>query len=100
MALAEWNMESNVVSHVASSTNGTTLAHASIVCGDVQNVIAAGATLMPEGDCNMVCSGNDSYLCGGPSRISYYTWTGIPLSSWDFETGISAGEYQFLIGGK
>ncbi|CZR53720.1 related to glyoxal oxidase precursor [Phialocephala subalpina] len=68
-------------------------------CGDVQNVIDSGATLQAEGDCNMVCSGNDSYICGGPSRISYYTWTGAPLASWDFRTGISAGEYQFLIGG-
>lgn len=71
-----------------------------LVCGDVANVLAAGATLMPESDCNMVCTGNDSYICGGPNRIQYYTWIGAPLNSWDFPTGAAAGAYQFLIGGK
>jgi hypothetical protein len=99
MALVEWNTDSNAVSKVSRS-DAITLANARAVCGDVQNVIDANATLMSEGDCNMACSGNDSYICGGSSRISYYTWTGTPLSSWDFPTGIAAGEYQFLIGGK
>jgi hypothetical protein len=67
-------------------------------CGDAQNIIDSGATVKPESDCNMVCSGNDSYICGGSGRISYYTWTGTPLNSWTFETGANAGEYQFLIG--
>ena len=48
----------------------------------------------------MTCTGNDSYICGGPDRIQYYTWTGTPLNSWDFRTGNDAGEYQFLIGGE
>jgi hypothetical protein len=47
----------------------------------------------------MTCTGNDSYTCGGPDRIQYYTWTGEPLNSWTFETGNNAGEYRFLIGG-
>ncbi|KAF4631590.1 hypothetical protein G7Y89_g6540 [Cudoniella acicularis] len=68
-------------------------------CGDVQNAIDAGATLQPEDTCNMLCSGNSSYYCGGPSRIQYYTWSGTPLESWDFKSGPEAGEYQFLIGG-
>ncbi|OCK77835.1 copper radical oxidase [Lepidopterella palustris CBS 459.81] len=68
-------------------------------CGDVANIAAAGATLMPESDCNSVCSGNSSYICGGGDRISYYKWTGTPLNSWNFATGNAAGQYQFLIGG-
>lgn len=70
------------------------------VCGDVANVIAAGATLQPETGCNMLCTGNSSYYCGGPSRIQYYTWSGPALDLWDFKTGAAAGEYKFLIGGK
>lgn len=68
-------------------------------CGDVANVIAAGATLQPESGCNMLCTGNSSYYCGGPSRIQYYTWSGPALDEWDFKTGAAAGEYKFLIGG-
>ena len=72
-------------------------------CGDVQNVIDAGATLQPESDCNMICSldknSNGGHICGGPSRLSYYTWTGKPLTSWSFATGDDAGEYNFLISG-
>jgi len=48
----------------------------------------------------MTCSGNDSYLCGGPDAIQYYQWIGTPLNTWDFPTGAAAGEYQFLIGGE
>lgn len=68
-------------------------------CGDVANIAAAGATLMPESDCNSVCTGNASYICGGGDRISYYEWTGTPLNSWTFASGNAAGQYQFLIGG-
>jgi hypothetical protein len=48
----------------------------------------------------MSCTGNDSFICGGPDRIQYYAWTGTPLNTWDFPTETNAGEYQFLIGGK
>ncbi|KAH0543417.1 hypothetical protein FGG08_002275 [Glutinoglossum americanum] len=68
-------------------------------CGDVGNVAAAGATLQPESDCNSACSGNASLICGGGDRLSYYAWTGPPLNTWKYPTGIAAGEYQFLIGG-
>ena len=54
---------------------------------------------MPESDCNSVCTGNASYICGGGDRISYYEWTGTPLNSWTFASGNAAGQYQFLIGG-
>ncbi|KAF8534900.1 putative glyoxal oxidase precursor [Trichophaea hybrida] len=68
-------------------------------CGDATDVTNAGRTLQPETDCNVACSGNASYICGGGSRISYYTWTGTPLNSWNFATGAAAGRYDFLIGG-
>jgi hypothetical protein len=97
MELEEWNTQNSAVSIWFLA-----LAHSLIrtVCGDVQDVINAGATLQLESSCNMVCTGNDSYICGGSSRISYYTWTGDALNSWDFKTGVAAGEYEFLIGGK
>jgi hypothetical protein len=47
----------------------------------------------------MACSGNSTYICGGPDRISYYAWTGTPLNTWEYASGNAAGEYQFLIGG-
>ena len=73
-------------------------------CGDVQNVIDAGATLQAEPDCNMVCSAdenkNGGYYCGGANRLSYYTWNGTtPLNKWNFATGNAAGKYQFLLSG-
>jgi hypothetical protein len=92
----EWNMDNNAVSSIPTPIHFILLTL--VVCGDAANVIAAGATLQPESGCNMVCPGNDSYLCGGPSRIQYYTWTGTPLTSWDFKTGTDAGQYQFLLG--
>ena len=70
-----------------------------IDCGDVANIAAAGATIQPESDCNSVCSGDPTVVCGGGDRISYYQWTGTPLYTWKFPTGNAAGEYVFLIGG-
>ena len=55
--------------------------------------------MAPDTDCNMACSGDSTTICGGPSRISYYAWTGDPLYSWGRPAGADAGEYQFLIGG-
>jgi len=63
------------------------------------DVTKAGATLQPDEECNMACTGNATTICGGGSRISYYTWTGTPLNSWDFAVGDAAGRYEFLIGG-
>jgi hypothetical protein len=72
-------------------------------CGDVAGVIASGATKQPDSDCNMLCTDNQNsnggYICGGPSRLSYYTWTGDPLYSWDFASGNDAGSYEFLMSG-
>ncbi|KAI9812048.1 MAG: hypothetical protein M1827_004941 [Pycnora praestabilis] len=68
-------------------------------CGDVANIAANGATVEPETDCNVPCSGNSSYLCGGGNRLSYYSWTGTPLQTWSFPAGSAAGQYEILIGG-
>lgn len=68
-------------------------------CGDIGDVTLAGATLQTETDCSMDCSGNASYLCGGPNRISYYNWIGSGVAEFDFPKGNDAGVYEFLIGG-
>lgn len=70
-------------------------------CGDVEGFRTSGATKQPENDCNMLCSDdlgkNGGYICGGPTRLSYYTWTGDPLYDWKFAKGNDAGKYEFLI---
>ena len=68
-------------------------------CGDLSDVTAAGATLKPETDCQTACPGDARYLCGGGNRMSYYTWTGSPLSQFTVASGNNAGQYKFLIGG-
>ena len=68
-------------------------------CGDASDIIANGATIMPETDCKMPCPGDGSTICGDGNRITYYKWTGAPLNSWDFPQGAGAGKYEFLIGG-
>lgn len=60
--------------------------------------MAAGATLQPETDCNMPCTGNGSYICGAGNRLSYYTWEGPAIQNWTYPQGNDAGEYVFLIG--
>ena len=55
--------------------------------------------MAPDTDCNMACSGDSTTICGGPSRISYYEWTGDPLYSRERPAEPDAGEHQFLIGG-
>ncbi|PVH72774.1 copper radical oxidase [Cadophora sp. DSE1049] len=68
-------------------------------CGDFSDIFNTGATMVPDTDCDMACSGDSAAICGGPSRITYYAWSGEPLYSWARPTGSDAGEYQFLIGG-
>ncbi|KAI9826107.1 MAG: hypothetical protein M1832_000556 [Thelocarpon impressellum] len=68
-------------------------------CGDVAHIDEVGAALVPETECNVLCSGNPSFMCGGGSRLSYYKWTGTPLYVWDYPQGPAAGKYELLIGG-
>ncbi|MCJ1398945.1 hypothetical protein MMC11_002146 [Xylographa trunciseda] len=68
-------------------------------CGDSRDVLAAGSTVQPDASCNVACSGNPSYLCGGGNLISYYTWTGANLQTWNYPTGNGAGQYELLVGG-
>ena len=68
-------------------------------CGDPENVEARGATLRPEIECNIVCPGNGSSICGGGARLSTYFWTGEPLYVFEYPSDHRAGQYQFLIDG-
>jgi hypothetical protein len=89
------------------------------VCGDVENIYVASAPstttdpdnvqyytrsaipqIVADSECNAVCSGDSSYLCGSGNLLTYYAWKGTePLLTWDFPTGADAGEYRLLIGG-
>ncbi|AEO70370.1 glyoxal oxidase-like protein [Thermothielavioides terrestris NRRL 8126] len=68
-------------------------------CGDPANMETSGATFRPESECNVVCAGNASAICGGGSRLSTYFWTGTPFYSWDFPTDYRAGKYELLVWG-
>ncbi|KAI4174701.1 MAG: hypothetical protein LQ343_002072 [Gyalolechia ehrenbergii] len=47
-------------------------------CG---NSLGAGATLKPNGDCGMTCSGNSTQYCGGAQRLTVYNSNGTATSS-------------------
>jgi hypothetical protein len=88
-------------------------------CGDVENIQVASAPgtstdpdstqfytrsaipqIVADSQCNSVCSGNGSYLCGSGNLMSYYAWNGpAPLYNFNFPTGTAAGTYSLLIGG-
>lgn len=70
-------------------------------CGDPANMDSAGAEFVDDDECNIPCSGNNSALCGGGSRLTTYFWEGDPFYSWTFpEAGTpAAGQYELLIGG-
>jgi hypothetical protein len=89
-------------------------------CGDAENLLVASdpfvtTTPLQQGgweysvlpafvdnsSCNVFCSGSNSeYYCGANNLLTYYTWAGPePLYSFNFATGIDAGEYSLLIGG-
>ncbi|KAI1093594.1 putative glyoxal oxidase [Rostrohypoxylon terebratum] len=70
-------------------------------CGDPMDVDAAGSAKMPESDCNVVCAGDASALCGGGSRLSLYYWTDTdnPLYVFNYPQGNDAGTYSNLVGG-
>ncbi|KAA8569468.1 hypothetical protein EYC84_001099 [Monilinia fructicola] len=68
-------------------------------CGDVENIKTTGASLTSESNCQVVCSGNSTAICGGDSLLSYYSWDGPALYNWSFPSGIDAGQYSLLIGG-
>ncbi|KAI5923224.1 hypothetical protein F4810DRAFT_211741 [Camillea tinctor] len=69
-------------------------------CGDPIDVTTAGAAITPESECNVVCAGNASAICGGGSRLSMYYWTGeTPLYVFNYPQGNDAGTYSNLVGG-
>ncbi|KAJ2982466.1 hypothetical protein NUW58_g6433 [Xylaria curta] len=52
------------------------------------------------GDCNVVCAGNASAICGGGARLSMYYYTGsTPLYVFNYPQGNNAGTYSNLVGG-
>ncbi|KAI0396221.1 copper radical oxidase [Xylariaceae sp. FL0594] len=69
-------------------------------CGDPIDITNRGSTKQPESDCNIVCAGNASSICGGGSRLSMYFWTGsTPLYVFHYPQGNNAGTYSNLVGG-
>ncbi len=90
-----------------------------LVCGDVENIQIASAPsastdpsqpqfytrssvpqIVPDSECNSICTGAGQYLCGSGNLLTYYAWEGeVPLYQWGNPTGYEAGEYQLLIGG-
>ena len=71
-------------------------------CGDPANMDTVGSTFVANEaeECNIVCTGDPRYICGGLSRLTTYFWNGTePLYEWDFPTGPDAGEYSLLLGG-
>ncbi|KAG8215860.1 hypothetical protein J3R82DRAFT_7816 [Butyriboletus roseoflavus] len=54
-----------------------------VVCGDVSDVTTNGGTYVDNSECNMACSGDPIYLCGGPGRLTTCCWTGTPLYDWN-----------------
>ncbi|RPD57308.1 copper radical oxidase [Lentinus tigrinus ALCF2SS1-7] len=65
-------------------------------CGDVSDLAEHGATLVPESDCNVVCSGDPVHICGGSNRLTYYSWNGT-LNDW--KTPANTGRYEFFVPG-
>ncbi len=68
-------------------------------CGEDSVLVGSGSTIQPETDCQVPCSGDGTYYCGGGARLSYYKWTGTPINVFHKPTGNAAGSYQFLVGG-
>ncbi|KAI0378836.1 putative glyoxal oxidase [Hypomontagnella monticulosa] len=69
-------------------------------CGDPMDVTTSGSTKRPESECNVVCAGNASAICGGGARLSMYFWTGkTPLYVFKYPEGNAAGTYSNLVGG-
>lgn len=72
-------------------------------CGDAQNYVDAGSTMIANSSCNMRCANdtagsNGGELCGGPNAISLYTWK-TPFDKWSFATGDDAGQYVNTVEG-
>ncbi|TCD64794.1 hypothetical protein EIP91_003605 [Steccherinum ochraceum] len=66
-------------------------------CGDFADVTATSQGPAPEDtDCSVPCSGDLIHLCGGPDRLSYYTFNNT-IDVW--HTPANIGRYEFLIGG-
>ncbi|KAJ7659245.1 copper radical oxidase [Mycena polygramma] len=58
------------------------------------DVINSGFGLDAESACNIPCTGDPTFLCGGVFRIQYYLWTG-PAHVW--HTPAVTGRYEVII---
>jgi hypothetical protein len=70
-------------------------------CGDPVDMATAGSTFVADSQCDIVCAGDASAICGGGSLMSTYFWEGDPFYEWAFPAAGTpeAGVYKFLIGG-
>ncbi|KAF4569998.1 hypothetical protein EYR40_008982 [Pleurotus pulmonarius] len=64
-------------------------------CGDPEDV-TTHATLAPEADCNIACNADPAAICGGPLRMTVYSWIGGGNTVWHHPE--NTGHYEFLIG--
>ncbi|KAK1853428.1 copper radical oxidase [Colletotrichum chrysophilum] len=65
------------------------------------DAIRGGTSSAPEDDCNMLCGGNNSELCGGPNRINLYKGAVAPKTPSVLPTGWkSQGCLKDNIGGR
>ncbi|KAK2590697.1 hypothetical protein QQS21_011621 [Conoideocrella luteorostrata] len=70
-------------------------------CGDPPDIAARGSQKVDDSQCNVVCSGDGSALCGGGNLLTTYFYKGDPFYTFTFPAAGSpdAGSYEFLIGG-
>src|SRR5690606_18911650 len=68
-------------------------------CGDKRDTWERGSSPAPEAECNIVCSGDPRYICGGGARLSWYSWDDEPIAKWTYAQGDAAGEYKMLVPG-
>ncbi|KAJ7591598.1 hypothetical protein C8J56DRAFT_1137522 [Mycena floridula] len=65
-------------------------------CGDGTDITDSGTTLANDGDCNSICSGDPTELCGGGFRLQTYSWNAT-INTWNAPA--NTGRYELLIGG-
>ena len=58
----------------------------------------------PDAQCDIACPGNPKFQCGAGNKLSWYSYTGTTskpyLYKWNYPTGVNAGQYSLLIGGR
>jgi len=62
-----------------------------IVCGDITDVAANGGYYVADTQCNMLCSGDPTHLCGSNNLLTTYYWNGT-MNTW--HTPSNTGYYE------